>query len=82
MPRSYIGECNPRSKITEETVHQICTLLGMPHLSLGQISIKARTTKNIVREIYKRKTWTYISSSYQFYDRRMSGNNKNPFMRK
>ena len=70
---SYVGQNgsrNPSSKINEDVAHNICVLLSTTTLSLEQIARRTRATKNIVREISRRKNWTHVSCYYQFKDRR------------
>lgn len=64
------GSRNPASKITEDTAHNICTLLSTTKLSLEQIARRTKSTRNIVREIARGKTWTHVSRYYKFLDRR------------
>ena len=67
------GANNPAAKITEDTAHSICVLLSTTSLSIEQISRKTKSTYDVVREIYRRKTWTHISSYYKSKDRKPKG---------
>lgn len=68
--RSYAGSSNPHAKITDDMAHNVCILLSTTNLTIQQVAFKLRISKNIVQEIYKRKTWKHISHYYKFKDRR------------
>ena len=62
--RSAKGECNARSILTEEQVHEVCALLSQGY-SCAKIRDKGYPYVP-VQGIKYRKNWRYISDSYAF----------------
>lgn len=60
-PVNHTGSLNPRAKINEDIAHNICVLLTTTSMSHGQIAIRTRSSRHIVRQIARGKTWTHIS---------------------
>jgi hypothetical protein len=59
------GIKHPMCKTTEKQVHQICELLEK-NIKNNVISETLNVSKDIVRDIKRRKTWTYISENYNW----------------
>ena len=60
------GEKNSLSKISENTVHNICKDIESNKLSLKNIAKKYDTTYRTIQHIYGKETWRFISDHYDF----------------
>lgn len=62
----YIG-----AKLTHKQVELICTLIEKNELTLNQISDATNISYRLIRNIYFKKTWTFVSDNYDFsqYDK-------------
>lgn len=57
---SFAGENNPTAKITEEQARKIIELLKKSPASLAQISRDEGVSLNIIYDINRCRTWTYL----------------------
>lgn len=60
------GENNPKSKLTESKVHEICKLIQDKQISLAQIGQMYNVCAGAIWDIKRHKNWTYISDQYNF----------------
>jgi len=64
----YKGINNPNTKIKDEsTIHAVChTLQHKPELPLPVVARLHKLKPEMVRMIYKQRTWKHISTTYDF----------------
>lgn len=60
------GEKNPKNKLTEKEVRDICVLLQEGDMSLREIGNAYNVSKDNIRDIKNRRIWRYISQDYSF----------------
>ena len=60
------GERNPKNKLSEDEVKEICLLLQNNISSLSEIASKYNVSKDNIRDIKRRKIWCDISKEYYF----------------
>lgn len=63
LRQSYIGECNPKCKITEEMAFHIGEMLKAGYTDSEIMNILNIPNMSIITEIAKGKTWTYLFSN-------------------
>lgn len=60
------GENNPKARLTENDVHQICKLLEETNLSCTEIGRMFHVTSGAICCIKNHRNWTYISNQYNW----------------
>lgn len=66
------GDSNPRAKITTDQAHNICILLSTTKWSYERIARRTKSSRYIVRQIQRRRTWVHISHYYPLRDNKNS----------
>ena len=60
------GENNPKVKLNENKVHEICNLLEKGNYAMQKIANMYGVGKGCINSIKRRRNWTYISDQYNF----------------
>ena len=60
------GEANPKVKLNEQQVREICELLVKGNLNMIEIAEKYNVGSGCINSIKRRQNWTYISDEYDF----------------
>lgn len=60
------GEKNPKNKLSEREVYEICALLQDKCMSLFEIAQRYKVTKDNIRDIKRKKIWKEISKDFIF----------------
>jgi hypothetical protein len=64
----------PKFGYTEKQIRKVCKLLQENKISCGKISMKTSVDRITISNILRHKSWTKISSEYNFTDRILSYN--------
>lgn len=59
-----MGEKNPKNKLSEVQVREICLILQDKDMSLKEISEKYSVSKDAIRDIKNKRNWRYISETF------------------
>lgn len=63
---------NDRKRYNDTQIHEVCRLLSETNLTKLQISELTSVPETVVKSVYSRRTWKYISDNYDFSMRNVS----------